>query len=95
MRPISIGSEPSITPEEQPLPELSWVDIDGLVIDDQYQRPLGKANWARIRAIAASFGGAGSPRSWWHQCPKVASRSSTVNTGSMPPRSVDLNGFRP
>ena len=55
MRPIDTGSEPRVIPEEQPLPELAWVDIDGLVIDDRYQRPLGKANWSRIRKIAAEF----------------------------------------
>ncbi|MBW3243474.1 ParB N-terminal domain-containing protein [Epibacterium sp. DP7N7-1] len=55
MRPISIGTEPRVTPEEQPLPELSWIDISGLVIDDRYQRPLGKGNWNRIRKIAAEF----------------------------------------
>ncbi|WP_027234413.1 ParB N-terminal domain-containing protein [Leisingera caerulea] len=55
MRKICIGNEETVVPEEQPNPELAWVAIDSLLIDDRYQRPLGKSNWARIRKIASAF----------------------------------------
>lgn len=36
-------------------PILQWIDIDQLVIDDSYQRPLEKGNWNTIRKIALAF----------------------------------------
>jgi hypothetical protein len=36
-------------------PEMRWVLLSQLVIDDSYQRPLLDANWRRIRAIAEGF----------------------------------------
>lgn len=36
-------------------PELLWVPIDRLVIDETYQRPLSKTNWESIRKIAQNF----------------------------------------
>lgn len=36
-------------------PILQWIDIDLLLIDDSYQRPLEKGNWSSIRKIAANF----------------------------------------
>ncbi len=41
--------------EPGPAPVLQWLPIADLVIDDTYQRPLGRKNWAAIRAIAANF----------------------------------------
>ncbi len=36
-------------------PQLTWLPIDRLRIDDAYQRPLGRRNWEAIRKIAAEF----------------------------------------
>lgn len=36
-------------------PELIWVNIADLRIDDRYQRPLARGNWAAITNIANSF----------------------------------------
>lgn len=58
MRRIDIGNTPVIPPEEVrggAVPELRWLDIDELRVDDSFQRPLGPANWAAIRKIAADF----------------------------------------
>lgn len=55
MRMIDIEGEIPVEPREQALPEILWIDIDCLVIDDRYQRPLGQSNWNRIRKIAADF----------------------------------------
>jgi hypothetical protein len=54
-RPVDVGAEQRVTPEKQDLPELIWIPIANLVVDDRYQRPLGKNNWSRIRNIARSF----------------------------------------
>lgn len=34
---------------------LQWLALDRLVIDEAYQRPLGRGNWKSIEAIAANF----------------------------------------
>ena len=39
----------------QPAPQMLWVSIDKLVIDDRYQRPLNASNIAAIKRIAADF----------------------------------------
>ncbi|CUX40694.1 conserved hypothetical protein [Agrobacterium deltaense Zutra 3/1] len=38
-----------------PAPILQWIDIDKLVIDEDYQRDLKLQNWKAIRRIAANF----------------------------------------
>ena len=38
-----------------PAPMLQWIDLDRLVIDEAYQRPLGRSNWVAIEKIAANF----------------------------------------
>lgn len=55
MRSIDISGEDLIQPVEQIEPVLGWAMISTLVIDDTYQRPLGKSNWAQIRKIAREF----------------------------------------
>lgn len=54
-RPIDIAQRPVIAANPGPAPMLQWIPLDRLVIDDDYQRPLGKANWTAIQKIAASF----------------------------------------
>ena len=39
----------------QPAPQMLWVEIDQLVIDDRYQRPLNAGNRSAIRRIAGAF----------------------------------------
>lgn len=39
----------------QPAPQILWVELDQLLIDDRYQRPLNAGNRAAIKRIAADF----------------------------------------
>lgn len=58
LRKVDIGSTAVLPPDEVcagAVPELRWVEIDDLRIDDSYQRPLGAANWSAIRKIAKAF----------------------------------------
>lgn len=55
MRRISIQGEKKVKPAPQEEPRLEWVRISNLVVDETYQRPLGKRGWARIRKIAGEF----------------------------------------
>jgi len=45
-------------------PNLRWVRIDRLAIDDDYQRPLGSSNWKAITRIAENF-------TWSHFSPLI------------------------
>lgn len=54
-RSIDVSAEPAVVPADQPAPMLDWIPIARLLIDDRYQRPLTKPNWAAIRKIAADF----------------------------------------
>lgn len=54
-REIHIDGRAQITPAPGPAPMLQWVPVDLLVIDDAYQRPLGRNNWVAIEKIAANF----------------------------------------
>lgn len=37
------------------VPQLQWIAIKDLVIDDEYQRPLERGNWKAVRTIAKNF----------------------------------------
>jgi hypothetical protein len=55
-RPIAILT--GITEDEVdpgPSPMLQWIEIENLVVDDAYQRPLERSNWTTIRKIAREF----------------------------------------
>ncbi len=54
-RTIDIGDRPSVQVDPGPAPMLQWVKVSDLIIDDGYQRPLGKSNWTAIQKIAANF----------------------------------------
>lgn len=54
-RAISTGNLKPATPADQALPILQWVDLDQLVIDDRYQRPLERRNMIAIQKIADEF----------------------------------------
>lgn len=55
MRKVCVAGQPEMPPFEGALPELAWIAIGDIVVDDTYQRPLGKSNWAIIRRIAQNF----------------------------------------
>ncbi len=54
-RKIDISREKPVAAADMPAPMLDWFQIEKLVVDDRYQRPLGPQNWTAIRKIAASF----------------------------------------
>jgi hypothetical protein len=54
-RGIHVDGHPSFTPEPGPAPMLTWLPVEKLIIDEAYQRPLGKSNWVAIEKIAANF----------------------------------------
>jgi len=54
-RGIHIDGRATFAAEPGPAPMLQWIALDRLVIDEAYQRPLGKGNWNSIEAIAANF----------------------------------------
>lgn len=49
------GGPPEYPLADQPAPQLAWIEIAQLVIDDGYQRPLQRANLTAIRKIARNF----------------------------------------
>jgi len=56
LRAIDIAAmRPPETVSAGAVPELRWLDIDALRIDDSYQRPLGRGNILAIERIAAAF----------------------------------------
>lgn len=55
LRAIDIAGMDMLDLAPQPAPQLMWVKIDDLVIDDRYQRPLSTNNWASIKRIAREF----------------------------------------
>ncbi|MCJ8139587.1 ParB N-terminal domain-containing protein [Falsirhodobacter halotolerans] len=54
-RHVSVEGLQPVVPASQPAPQLLWVSVTDLVIDDRYQRPLAASNLAAIRRIAADF----------------------------------------
>lgn len=54
-RTIDVAGMQPVEPASQPAPQLLWVNIADLVIDDRYQRPLGDKNRVAIRRIARDF----------------------------------------
>jgi hypothetical protein len=54
-RPIDIADR-KVTPRDAGAkPELLWLPLDALVIDNDFQRPLGRTNWISIHKIAEAF----------------------------------------
>ena len=54
-RTIDLTGMQPVEPASQPAPQLIWIEIADLVIDDRYQRPLAEGNRAAIRRIAGEF----------------------------------------
>lgn len=68
LRPITHGDLQPLDPADVragAVPQLMWVKIADLVVDDRFQRPLNKANWNAIARIATGF-------SWGKFAPVVA-----------------------
>ncbi|MBC8718216.1 ParB N-terminal domain-containing protein [Ochrobactrum sp. Marseille-Q0166] len=55
LRKIVSAIGDNVTPDAGPAPMLQWVEIDQLLVDDGYQRPLSSHNWKSIRQIADGF----------------------------------------
>lgn len=55
LRPISVAGMETYVMAQQPAPQLIWVNIADLMVDDRYQRPLNAGNWASIKRIAREF----------------------------------------
>lgn len=57
MRTVTIADKDKIKQAQDhgAPPMLNWLAIEDLVIDDQYQRELNRANWSVIHKIARSF----------------------------------------
>lgn len=56
LHPIDISGHDAVVREVRgDKPQLLWVSLEHLRIDDEYQRPLGKSNWRAINQIAAGF----------------------------------------
>lgn len=55
LRKIDIGTRPKVIGKLLERPELTWVAIASLRLDDRYQRGLGAKNWQAIERIAAGF----------------------------------------
>lgn len=54
-RTIDLAGMTPVEPVSQPAPQLMWIAVADLVIDDRYQRPLNAGNIAAIRRIATDF----------------------------------------
>jgi len=55
LRQINVEGMETFPVTPQPAPQLLWLSVDDLVIDDRYQRPLNPNNWAAIKRIAKEF----------------------------------------
>lgn len=54
-RGIDIEGRAVAAVETGPRPDLVWLALDKMVIDERFQRPLAKGNWKSIDTIAANF----------------------------------------
>lgn len=55
MREIDLGGFRPVVLADQPAPQLQWLPVAQMVIDDRYQRPLDQASRAAIQKIADGF----------------------------------------
>jgi len=54
-RRVDIGERLPVTADPGPAPDVTWVAVDDLVVDEGYQRPLLRKNWTQIVKIANAF----------------------------------------
>lgn len=55
LRHIDLAGRPRRPGRKAAVPQLTWLPVAMLRIDDSYQRPIGTSNWKNIEAIAAEF----------------------------------------
>lgn len=55
LRPVDVSRLEPLDPVQRARPDLVWVPISELVIDEAYQRPLQDKSWRQIREMAAVF----------------------------------------
>lgn len=56
LRAVDVSQQDPVPPKSHlERPEMAWLQVSGLMIDDNYQRPLTEKNWRAIRKIAADF----------------------------------------
>lgn len=55
LRAIDVGDRPRQPAPASARPELRWVALADLVVDDRYQRPMLENNWRAVERIAARF----------------------------------------
>ncbi len=54
-RPVSVAHLSPVALRDQPAPQIMWVAIAQLVIDERYQRPMAARNWQAVQQIAEAF----------------------------------------
>lgn len=54
-RTVDVGDLDAVVPDPGPPPRLEMIPVDRILIDDTYQRPLGKASFRAIERIAQGF----------------------------------------
>lgn len=54
-RAVDIAHRAPVAADPGPAPMLQWLRVSDLVIDEDYQRPLGRKNWDSIQRIAENF----------------------------------------
>jgi ParB-like nuclease family protein len=55
LRAINLKGLDPVARPPQPQPDVLWIDIDRLVVDETYQRPIEKSGRKNIQAIAFEF----------------------------------------
>lgn len=63
-RPIDTADRPLVPATPGRVPQLKFLRVGDLVLDDDFQRPLARRNWTQIEEIAANF-------TWAHFTPLV------------------------
>ncbi|MEO0765192.1 MAG: ParB/Srx family N-terminal domain-containing protein [Pseudomonadota bacterium] len=54
-RSVDISALEPVPARDGARPDLQWISVEKLVVDERYQRPLGRSNMTAIRAIALAF----------------------------------------
>ena len=55
MRAVDVGHLARVVPADQAAPQLAWLAIADLVVDEDYQRAITPAGWKSIQRIAENF----------------------------------------
>lgn len=55
MRRVDVSQLVGVVPADQPAPQLAWLAVADLVVDEAYQRAITPAGWKAIQRIAENF----------------------------------------